>query len=227
PDLGSDPTHIRAELRKIHEAVRNQPGVVSASVLAGSLPMQGDSELPVWKIDEPKPASAAESKWTLFYGVEADYLSAIGLNLLSGRFITQVDSEHSPQVVVVDDDFVHKYFPGQNPIGKRSNVVMLDLQPEIIGVVGHVKHWGLDTDATAKVKAKIYIPCTQIPDRFMPLVGNGIAMVVRSANHPGAQIPAMRKTLANAQQVVYGAETLEEIIAGSLAARRFSMVLLG
>jgi len=104
---------------------------------------------------------------------------------------------------------------------------MLDLQPEIIGVVGHVKHWGLDTDATAKVQAQIYIPCTQIPDRFMPLVGNGIGMVVRSANDPGAQIPAMRNALANAQQVVYGAETLEEIIASSLAARRFSVVLLG
>jgi putative ABC transport system permease protein len=52
-------------------------------------------------------------------------------------------------------------------------------------------------------------------------------MVVRSANDPGAQIPAMRNALANAQQVVYGAETLEEVIAGSLAARRFSMVLLG
>jgi putative ABC transport system permease protein len=54
-------------------------------------------------------------------------------------------------------------------------------------------------------------------------------MVVRSANDPGAQIPAMRRALAshNAQQVVYGAETLEEVIAGSLAARRFSMMLLG
>jgi ABC-type antimicrobial peptide transport system permease subunit len=69
----------------------------------------------------------------------------------------------------------------------------------------------------------------QIPDRFMPLVGNGIGMVVRTANNPAAQIPALRKALASnkAQQVVYGAETLEEVIAGSLAARRFSMVLLG
>jgi putative ABC transport system permease protein len=67
----------------------------------------------------------------------------------------------------------------------------------------------------------------QIPDRFMPLVGGGIGMVVRSANDPGGQIPAMRNALANAQQVVYGAETLEDVIAGSLAARRFSMVLLG
>ena len=229
PDLGGDPAHIRAELRKMHEAVRSQPGVISASILAGSLPMQGDSELPVWKIDEPKPTSAAESKWTLFYGVEPDYMTAMGLHLRSGRFIAQADSEHSPKVVVVDDYFVHKYFPGENPLGKRINVGLLDLQPEIIGVVGHVKHWGLDSDATAKVQAQIYIPCMQIPDRFMPLVGNGIGMVVRTANNPAAQIPAMRKALAsnNAQQVVYGAETLEEVIAGSLAARRFSMVLLG
>ena len=229
PDLGSDPTHIRGELRKIHDAVRVQPGVVSASVLAGSLPMQGDSELPVWKEGEPKPATAAESKWTLFYGVEPDYLSAMGIHLLRGRFITEADSEHSPAVVVVDDYFVHRYFPGENPIGKRINVGMLDLQPEIIGVVGHVKHWGLDSDATARVQAQIYIPCTQIPDRFMPLVGNGISMVVRTANDPGVQIPAIRKAIAgnNTQQVVYGAEPLEEVIAGSLAARRFSMMLLG
>ena len=229
PDLGSDPAHIRAELRKIHDAVRNQPGVVSASILAGSLPMQGDSELPIWKVGEPKPASSAESKWTLFYGVEPEYLTALGLRLRSGRFITETDSEHSPPVVVVDDYFVHKYFPGENPIGKRINLGLLDMQPEIIGVVGHVKHWGLDTDATAKIQTQIYIACMQIPDRFMPLVGSGIGMVVRTANDPRAQIPAMRKSLAsnNAQQVVYGAETLEEVITGSLAARRFSMVLLG
>jgi len=63
----------------------------------------------------------------------------------------------------------------------------------------------------------------------MLLVGNGISMVVRTAKDPGAQIPSVRKALAsnNAQQVVYGAETLEEVIAGSLAARQFSMVLLG
>jgi predicted permease len=191
--------------------------------------MHGDSELPVWKEGEPKPATAAETKWTLFYGVEPDYLTAMGIHLLSGRFITDADSKHSQPVVVVDDYFVHKYFPGENPIGKRINVGMFDLQPEIIGVVGHVKQWGLDSDATAKVQAQIYTPCTQIPDRFMPLVGNGISMVVRTANDPGGQIPAMRKALAsnNAQQVVYGAETLEEVIAGSLAARRFSMVLLG
>jgi predicted permease len=227
PDLGANPAHIRAELRKIHDAVRNQPGVVSASILAGSLPMQGDSEMPIWKVDEPKPATAAENKWALFYGVESDYLTALGIHLLRGRFIAQADSENSPPVVVVDDYFVHKYFPGEDPIGKRINIGMLDLQPEIIGVVGHVKHWGLDTDATAKVQAQMYIPCMQIPDRFMPLVGGGIGMVVRSANDPGGQIPAMRNALANAQQVVYGAETLEDVIAGSLAARRFSMVLLG
>ena len=227
PDLGADPAHIRAELRKIHDAVRNQPGVVSASILAGSLPMQGDSEMPIWKTDEPKPATAAENKWALFYGVEPDYLTALGIHLFRGRFFTQADSENSPPVVVVDDYFVHKYFPGEDPIGKRINIGMLDLQPQIIGVVGHVKHWGLDTDATAKVQAQMYIPCMQIPDRFMPLVGGGIGMVVRSANDPGGQIPAMRNALANAQQVVYGAETLKDIISGSLAARRFSMVLLG
>jgi predicted permease len=230
PDLGSDPAHIRAELRKIHDAVRNQPGVVATSVVAGALPMQGDSELPFWRGDEPKPATEAERKWTLFYGVEPDYLTAMGLHLVSGRFFSQTDSEHSPQVVVVDEYFAHKYFPGENPIGKQINLEQLfDLKPEIVGVVGHVKQWGLDTDATAKVQAQLYLPVTQIPDAVMPLVRNGISMVVRTASNPGAQIPAMHKALAgnNAQQVVYGAETLEDVIAGSLAARRFSMVLLG
>jgi predicted permease len=229
PDLGSDPAHIRAELRKIHDAVRNQPGVVATSVVAGALPMQGDSELPFWRGDEPKPATEAERKWTLFYGVEPDYLTAMGLHLVSGRFFSEMDSEHSPQVVVVDEYFAHKYFPGENPIGKQINVELLDLKPEIVGIVGHVKQWGLDTDATAKVQSQIYVPLRQIPDAVMPLVRNGISMVVRAANDPGAQIPAMRKALAsnNAQQVVYGAETLEDVIAGSLAARRFSMVLLG
>ena len=78
--------------------------------------------------------------------------------LLRGRFFTNQDNEHSPRVIVVDDVFARKYFPNENPIGKR--ILRDDASPEeIVGVVGHVKQWGLDADDTEKLRAQIYIPC--------------------------------------------------------------------
>ena len=132
--------------------------------------MQGDSELPFWKVGQTKPASQQEMDVALFYLVEPDYLKAMGTPLLRGRFFTEQENEHSPAVVVIDEIFARKYFPNEDPIGKRINLEFLASQPEIVGIAGHVKHWGLDSDATASIQAQMYLPFMQLPDKLMPLV---------------------------------------------------------
>ncbi|HJW99799.1 MAG TPA: ABC transporter permease [Terriglobales bacterium] len=229
PALISDAPHIRAALRQLHDAVRNTPGVQAASLMGSSVPMNGDSELPFWPQGQPKPATDTEMNWALFYLSEPDYAKAMGIPLLRGRFFGDADNERSVPVVVIDEYLAHKYFPNGDEIGKHLNIGLLETQPEIIGVVGHVKHWGLDTDSQNKIQAQIYVPLSQMPDKFMTLVSSGVGVVLRSQTEPLALLPMLRRSVAqlNSEYVIYSVETLQQIISDSLADRRFSMVLLG
>ena len=229
PGLEQNPSGLRSVLRQMHGVLTAVPGVQAVSMQGGSLPMSGDSELPFWKEGQPKPASQEEMTEALFYLVEPDYLKAMGTPLLRGRFFTEQENERAPAVVVIDEVFARKYYPNEDPIGKRINIAILDSQPEIIGIAGHVKHWGLDSDATATIQAQIYLPFMQIPDRLMPLVARGIGLVARTQGPPGDVVPVIRATMAklNSNEVIYGVNTMDEIVADSLADRRFSMILLG
>ncbi|MFZ0820820.1 MAG: ABC transporter permease [Candidatus Acidiferrales bacterium] len=227
-ELAANPQGQRALLRAIHSTLVSLPGVQYASLQGGSLPMQGDSELPFWIEGHPKPATMQDMPFALFYLAEPEYLKAMGTTLLRGRFYTEQDSEHSAPVVVIDEQFAKQYFPNEDPIGKQLNFAILDTQCEIIGVAAHVKHWGLDSDAKNKLQAQIYMPIMQLPDKFMPLLADGIDLVARVQGVPGDSVPAIRNALGkvNSDQVMFGVQTMDEIISDYLAKRRFSMILL-
>jgi predicted permease len=196
--------------------------------MAGSSPMQGDSEVPFWKEGQEKPASDNDMSWSLFYLVEPDYLKVMNVPLNRGRFFNDHDDEHAPMVIVIDETFAHKYFPNEDPLGKRINLMLLG-QAEIVGVVGHIKQWGLDSDAQQSIQAQFYMPILQTPDKFMPLLANGLTQMARTQGTPLGLTAAIRQTLQemNSQQVMYGVDTMDAVIADSLAPRRFSMILLG
>jgi putative ABC transport system permease protein len=227
--LGDSPAAIREAMRRIRDTMAQVPGVQSASLTVGSVPMNGDSDLPFWLEGQPKPTSDSEMKSSLFYAVQLDYLKIMRTPLLRGRFLTPQDNEHSPPVIVIDEEFARIAFGDQDPIGKRVNFAILNTSPEIVGVVGHVKQWGLDENGQSPVMAQCYLPISQIPDQFLPLMSRGSGAIIRTAGPPLAEVGAVRRALGhyNSQLVMYGTETMGEIVSDSLAARRFSMVLLG
>jgi predicted permease len=229
PSVIRSPAQTRAAMRQLHDAVRNTPGVLAASLTDGALPMDGDSEVPFWLEGQSKPANTSDMNWALFYIAEPDYQKAMGFPLLSGRFISENDTQTSPPVIVIDEYLAHKYFPNENPIGRHLNIGLLDLEPEIVGVVGHVKHWGLDRDSQQKVQAQVYVPLNQIPDRFWPLLSRGAYLMLRSSVDPLTLLPALRAAVSkvNHEHVIYNVRTFDQIISDSLAERRFSMILLG
>jgi predicted permease len=226
---GSNPDAARAAWRQLQDQVRAVPGVQSASLTISALPMAGDSEFRFWLEGQPKPASQGEMKQATFYTVQPDYLKAMGIPLLRGRFLSSQDAEHSPLVTVIDERFAELYFGDQDPIGKHINFDMMNAAAEIVGVVGHVKQWGLDADATSSIQAQCYFQVMQIPDQFVPLLIGYTGVVVRTAGSPLAQVGSIRHALnqTNSEQVMYNVRTMDGIVAESLAARRFSMVLLG
>jgi putative ABC transport system permease protein len=109
------------------------------------------------------------------------------------------------------------------------NLALINKPAEIVGIAGHVKQWGLTEDAHSPVRAQFYMPVSQIPDQFMPLLARGGLFVVRTQASFDSEMPAIRHALekVNAQLVVYETQTMDKIISDSLAARRFSMILLG
>ena len=193
------------------------------------MPMTGDSELPFWIEGQPKPATESEMKSALFYVVEPDYLKAMGTPLERGRFLTPADNEHSPLVIVIDQQFANLYFAGRNPIGQHVNIGIFNKAAEIVGIVGHVKQWGLDENSKTAVRAQFYMPISQTPDQFMPLLARGGQFVVRTQGSPEIEMGPIRRALKNinGEIVVYETRTMDNIISNSLAARRFSMILLG
>ncbi|MGA9887210.1 MAG: ABC transporter permease, partial [Candidatus Acidiferrales bacterium] len=141
----ASPPSIRASLLQLHDRLAALPGVQSVSLLRGSVPMWDDSEDPFWIPGRPKPQSDNDKDWAIWSEVEPDYLSVMGIPLVRGRFFTAADTESSPRVVVVDEDFAAKYFPGEDPIGKMIVDDYAGPAPAtIVGVVPHVKQWGLD-----------------------------------------------------------------------------------
>jgi predicted permease len=229
PSLGANAVTTRSAIRELSQTLRTIPGVQATSVTGGAVPMSGDDELPFWIDGQTKPANVSEMNQTLTYFVEPGYLKAMQIPLLRGRFIAATDDEHSSQVIAIDENFARKYFPGQDPIGRRIHLAIFNINPEIIGVVGHVKHWGLDLEADRHpLQEQIYSPFLQIPDAAWsgpPQAG----VVLRSAGSPLGMLGAVREAIVklNSQNVMYEARTMEAIIAESLAARRFSMILLG
>jgi predicted permease len=191
--------------------------------------MSTDDENLFWFEGQPKPTSNSEMSWGIDYIVEPDYLRAMGIPLLRGRFFTVQDNEHAPQVVVVDEIFAGKYFPHQDPIGKRIHLSRGDELAEIVGVVGHVRQWGLDADDLQPLRAQYYIPCMQMSDDFIALSPSGSGVVVRFDERASGLLDSIRRTSAqmSSQQVIFGAQSMEGIISDSLADRRFSMILLG
>ncbi len=229
PSLGATAATSRSAIRQLDETLRNIPGVEAVSSTGGSLPMTGDNEFPFWLEGQPKPANESEMNQSLFYLSGAGYLKAMEIPLHRGRYFTADDNEHSPDVIVIDESFAREYFPNEDPIGKHIHIGILDIAPQIIGVVGHVKHWGLDTDGDAKhpIVAQAYMPFIQIPDRFWTGPPQ-TEVVLRTAGSPAAMMPAIRTAVEklNGENVIYEIKPMGDIVAESRAARRFSMILL-
>jgi len=230
--LAATPTTTSAEtrsrLRYFDDKMRSIPGVRAVSVTLGSRPMIHDSSLPFWTEGEPKPAKDSDMHPATFFLVESGFQQAMGITLLRGRFVTDQDNENTRIVIDIDDSFARTYFPGQDPIGKRINFTEFNVQAEIVGVVGHVKQYGLDADPKGSIQAQFFYPFMQLPEKLMPLVAKSVAVVLRTQGDPTTIMGQVRETVKeiDPRQVIYNVQTMEEVVATSYAARRLTMILL-
>jgi predicted permease len=219
---------LRAMYRETLLQIQSVRGVEAVSMMGGSLPMTGDSELPFWLEGQPKPANDNDMPFALMYLVNSSYHQAMRIPVERGRTFTEQDSEHGPAVVLIDASFARKYFPNQDPIGKHLNLGLFETQPEIVGVVGHVEHWGLGSRQNQNLQAQLYLPIWQVPDRFWPLLANGSQYVARtttnSSDTAGAIRQGAQKVVSSA--VLYEVRPMGEIVVRSISTQRLTMFLL-
>jgi predicted permease len=226
PSFTQTPGATRAAYQQLLGRIRQVPGVEAAD-LTNIVPLSGaDNGGPFW-IGTAQPASLQEAPHALYFWTGPDYLRTMGIPLLRGRFFTPADQVASSKVVVIDSVLADTFFPGQNPLGQTLSVGHWGAA-RIVGVVGHVRHWGLDDPGTYNPR-QIYIPVYQLPDSIVTDFFRNLTILVRTALPPAAVVPALRSVVyaSSADQPVYAIKSIDEVVSESMASRNLPILLLG
>lgn len=226
PSFTDTPARTRAAYLQLTARIDELPGVEAAD-LTNIVPLSGgDNGGPFW-IGTRQPASLQEAPHALYFWTGADYLKTMEIPLLQGRFFTSDDRISSGKVVVIDGVLAHRFFPNQNPIGQTLTVAHWGAA-RIVGVVGHVRNWGLDDPGTY-LPQQIYIPVYQLPDAMVTDFFRTLTVIVRSTLPPADLMPAIQRVVyASApDQPVYDVATIDEVVSESMASRNLSILLLG
>jgi predicted permease len=230
PGTLADPAKTRAAWKDVLERARRVPGVQSVATV-DTFPMrEGDNEQGYWTSADVPPGN--KLPFALMTCVSPDYLKVMGISLRRGRFLDDRDTLATTPVIVIDEVLAQTAFGTQDPVGKRLWIPEMGYASnvfEIVGVVGHVRHWGLAGDDQAKIRAQIYYPFSQLPDGLMHRWSQLMSIAVRTEIPPLAEVASLRSELkgATGDQVLYEARTMEQLASDSLARQRFLLLLFG
>ncbi|MGH9831463.1 MAG: ABC transporter permease [Blastocatellia bacterium] len=209
---------VVAFYRNVHNRVHTLPGVEAAGIVS-NLPFGGNYDANGFHIEEKPLANPAEAPSAQRYGVSPDYLRAMGIPLLRGRQFNEQDNANAPLVVLINETAAKRGWPNEDPIGKRIALGGVDNPKRtIVGIVRDVNHQGLD-DAP---EMQAYVPHAQWAGSYMMLV---IRASVDSASLTAAVRNEIRAVDANLP--VYQIATMRQLISGSVAERRFTLLLVG
>jgi putative ABC transport system permease protein len=212
-----DRQQLAAFASRVLERIRSLPGVQSAST-ASSLPMRGintDSSFVIEGRPQPRPNQEPVA-W--YSNIGTDYFRTMGMQLRAGRVFTDRDNSSSPRTVIINETTARRYFPNEDPIGKRIGNGEPDGWREIIGIIADVKHFALNQE----VRPTMYLPNQQEPVR-------GLFLVVRSNNDPLSLVSAVRGEVSAIDKslAVANVKTMERTITESIAPQRFTLLLIG
>ena len=219
-----DDPEIQANFfRELTDQITALPGVIAAGA-STTVPLAGGS----WRTDfhilsrmDPETEDGIEFR---YYSAMPDYFQALGIPLLRGRLFTEQDRKNPVGVAVINRTMAEQYWPNGNPLGERLKVGISFGQEgepttfEIIGVVGDVRHTGLDTH----VLPQIYIPYRQQTNGAMSLM-------VRTEGDPLDSLDAVRARIAAVDKnaPIYQVTTMEALLERATASRRVAATLLG
>lgn len=198
------------------ERVETLPGVQSAG-LVSTLPLSGSNTDTSFAI-EGRPAPPPNQEPVAWYSsVSHDYFRTMDIRPIKGRLFSENDNEKAPRVVVIAEALARRYWPDEDPIGKRIGSAP-DNWREIVGVVSDVKHFGLDVSA----RPSMYLPASQSPSR-------GMTLVVKATGKPSGLIGVVRSEVRSLDSnlALTNIKPMDQIVTESIAQPRFILLLLG
>jgi predicted permease len=182
------------------------------------LPLSGEADDTFFTISEHPPANPNDNNDADIRIIDGDYFGAMRIPLLAGRAFERQDSLDSRKVVIVNEPFVKKFFPHENPIGKHLK--MFEGKPEftareIVGIVGGNKHFALQESLR---------PAMFTPGSFLKM-----NVVVRSAGDPAMPTTAVRQAIRaiDPDEATSSFRTMGDVVSSSAAGDRFNALLLG
>ncbi len=201
----------------LDERVAGIPGVQSVGA-AAHLPLRGNAGRSFRIEGRPEPPPDQEPGGS--YSVACPgYFRTLGVRVLEGREFTHQDTLGSPGVVVINDALAKRYWPDEDPIGRRVSIGAKG-DPQwltIVGIVGNVRHWGLSRD----IRPQLFRPYTQAAWPWMQIV-------VRTATAPETFAPAVKRAMAAVEpdRALSSPYTMERTVRQSVGSRRFFMLML-
>jgi len=216
------PEQQAAYFQELINRARSLPGVEAVGA-TNLLPLGLRDTFNTFSIEGRLPAAPEARTAARNYSITPDYFRVMSIPVRRGRAFTERDAKDAPPVIIINEAFARRFFPNEEARGKRIILEDETNQPlpprEVVGVVGNVRHEGLDD----KEQPEYYVPFFQAPDRQMDLV-------VRSAiSDPAALAVAVRGAIRSIDkdQLIWEVKTMDERVAKSVAPRRFQMLLLG
>ena len=212
------PTHPQFA-RELQERVGGIPGVVSVSAVS-HLPVGGGGAGRSFVIEgRPDPGSEnlPGGKYTI---ICPNYFRTMGIKLVSGREFTERDLQNAPGVTVINEAMAKRFWPNEDPVGKRIKIGLFNSTNPwmtVVGVAQDVKQGGLDQ----QTRPEFFRPYNQAAWPSM-------AIVVRTSSSPGAFITPIKQALARIEpdRAASGIRTMDEVVYNSVGSRRFPMMLL-
>jgi predicted permease len=227
PNAMADPSQIRSAWQEVLDRARQVPDVQFAA-LADIVPMrEGENVLNYRTTSNPLPPD--QEPFALASTVSPDYLKVMGIPLHQGRFFDLQDREGSEPVVVVDENLAQHAFGRKDVVGKRLWIQAFGAPTRIIGVVGHVRHWGLAGDDQSRVHDQMYYPFAQVPVPLLHFFSSVMSITIRTRTSPLNVVEVLQRELrgASGDQALYEIRDMEQLIGASLARQRFLSFLFG
>jgi predicted permease len=226
PELTKTPSDTRIAYQQLIERIRQVPGVQAAEY-TNIIPLSSPENLCPFRVGAQLHASYQEAPRLNLFWTGRNYLQTMGIPLLRGRFFNAEDTLKSVPVIVIDRFLAHTYFPGVNPVGRSMSIANWGAV-RVIGVVGHVRFFGLG-NAGQLPRSEAYATLNQLPDPWVRVFYRNLTVLIRTPLSPAVVIPAIKEVVygAGRQQTVYDVQTMEQIVSESMSAQRLPMILLG
>jgi predicted permease len=207
--------------KRVLDDVRALPGVESAAYTS-SLPMVWRGGIWTIRVNGQEPVNPSSQRASVRF-ISPDFFKTLGIPLHLGRDVAESDELTSPMVAVVSESFAAKYWPGENPVGKRFNGALDDRI--VIGVVGDIRVRGLEQYS----EPQVYLPYRQVKDGWLAGYIPQDLAVRTSQSDPTQIASAVRRIIASAEPdlPVTNLRPLSEIVAGETTSRRAQLIVLG